>query len=122
VDVIHPQPAGDALDDGQILRLDQRDDVRPLRFDHFGERIGAAFAAVEDVVAQHAHASRPSSTDDAEHVNAATITPLSDLTLVNTFAAFGVARSASYGSCGIPAGNELVPGRRRENAASRQVR
>ena len=39
-----------------LIRLDEDDDIGALGFDDFGERISAAFAAVEDVVADESHA------------------------------------------------------------------
>ncbi len=37
-DEVHPKPVGDLLEDGGILRLDQRDHVRALAFNDVGQR------------------------------------------------------------------------------------
>jgi hypothetical protein len=55
VDVIHAEAFGDALDDGQVGRLNERHDIGPLRFDDFRNRIRPPFAAVEDVIADDPH-------------------------------------------------------------------
>jgi len=51
-DQIHVKAPGDAIEDVGVVGLDQGDHVSALGFDHFGQGIGAAFAAVEDVVAE----------------------------------------------------------------------
>jgi hypothetical protein len=52
---IHLEALGNSLDDGGYVCLDEDDDVGTLGFDDFSQRIGAAFTAIEDVVADESH-------------------------------------------------------------------
>jgi len=55
VDDIHRGAAGEAIEDGCVICFDEGDDVGVLGEDDFAERIGATFAAMEDVVGEDAH-------------------------------------------------------------------
>jgi hypothetical protein len=51
VDHVHFQTIGNAVENALVVGLYENDDIGPLGFDYLGQRVGAAFAAVEDVVA-----------------------------------------------------------------------
>src|SRR4051794_24590694 len=55
MDVIHVQARGDAFEGGEVIGLEKRHDVRPLRQYDLGQRVCPALAAVEDVVAHEPH-------------------------------------------------------------------